>query len=284
MARPSLAQAVRDAHQRGRIIVMDGPMATDPEQVKVVYEDYVNAGAEVLLSNTFSAHLGLLKGERDWREAVAAGLELARQPEWDHCYVLGSIGSAVGGDEQAIHAIQQVMSELAGCDGIFLETQTRLDRARTITESMRSEGEATAEPQTARDLIVSFSFNRLPRQDRCWIVEAPNEEERMASDVARWAKNAPLLALGVNCGNNLRLADTVKIAQDYHSECNLPILVRPGITPSIECEFLPREFAAAVKYLADAGVTLIGGCCGTTPAHIAAVRKEVDRLGLGWQD
>lgn len=311
MARPSLAQAVYDAHQRGRIILMDGPMATElrhsgldlerdlshrwnlnhPESVKVVYEDYSNAGAEVLLTNTFSAHLGLLKGEEDWHDAVAAGVELAKQPEWDHLYVLGSVGSAVGSDEQYAGAVEQVIESLSECDGILLETQTRLDRARAICSQLSAisrtgnlrEVRSSAEAST---LIVSFSYNRLPRQDRCWIVEAPNEEERSALEVAKWAhgQRDQLLALGVNCGNNLRLSDTLRIAQQYHAETDLPLLVRPGITPSIECEFTPREFAEKVKNFADAGVTLLGGCCGTTPAHIAALRKEIDRLGLAWQD
>jgi methionine synthase I (cobalamin-dependent) len=105
-----------------------------------------------------------------------------------------------------------------------------------------------------------------------------------AEDIGRWAndKKDQLLALGTNCGQNLRLEDFVKILEGFRKNTDLPLLVRPGITPTIECEFTPKEFAEKARAFADAGATLIGSCCGTTPAHIAAMRREVDRLGLGW--
>ncbi len=298
MARPPFAQFVRDAQQRGKLILLDGPMGTElqrsgldfekelshhwnlshPNAVEVVYEDYVNAGADVMLTNTFSAHLGYMKGEDDWQAAVQAGIDLARLPEWDHLYAVGSIGTAVGRDDQAIPAVLAVMQSLASCDAILIETQNRLDRMRALMTELHTN------PPTA-PLMLSFSFSRLPRQDKCWLVETINGEARNAEDIGRWANDhsEDLLALGANCGANLRLKDFVKIARDYRSQTDLPLLIKPGITPTIECEFTPKEYAAKVKDFADAGVTLLGGCCGTTPAHIAALRKEIDRLELGWQ-
>lgn len=290
MARPSFAQMLQDAQQRGKIILMDGPMATElqhsgfnlenesahswnlthPEAIKVVYEDYTNAGAEVLLTNTFSAHLGIQRGDPDWKAAVQAGIALAREPEWDHLYTVGSIGTVAGDDATAITAIHQVVDSLSSCDALLLETQTRLDRVKAVV-------------RPENPMMVSFSFGRLPRSDRCWVAGSAHGDELEAQDVTRWAQKAKPVALGVNCGINLRLDDFVAIAQAYRSVCDLPILVRPGITPSIECEFSPKEYAEKVRVLADAGVTLLGGCCGTTPAHISALRKEIDRLGLGWQ-
>ncbi len=298
MARPPFADIVRDAHQRGKIILLDGPMATElqrsgldlenelshrwnlthPDAIEVAYEDYVNAGAEALLTNTFSAHLGCMKGDADWQAAVQAGIDLARLPEWDHLYTLGSIGTAVGKDDQALPAILAVMQSLASCDAILVETQNRLDRMRELMTELHTT------PPTA-PLMMSFSFSRLPLQDKCWLVETINGEERTAEDIGHWANDhsEDLLALGANCGTNLRLEDFVKIAHDYRSQTDLPLLIKPCITPTIECEFTPKEYAAQVKSFADAGVTLLGGCCGTTPAHIAALRKEIDRLELGWQ-
>jgi 5-methyltetrahydrofolate--homocysteine methyltransferase len=298
MARPPFADIVRDAQQRGKIILLDGPMGTELQRsgldlenelshrwnlshssaIEVVYEDYVNAGAEALLTNTFSAHLGDMKGETDWQAAVQTGIDLARLPEWDHLYAIGSVGTAVGKEDQALPAILAVMQSLASCDAILVETQNRLDRMRELMTELHTS------PPTA-PLILSFSFSRLPRQDNCWLVETINGEERTAEDIGRWANDhsEDLLALGANCGTNLRLEDFVKIARDYRSQTDLPLLIKPGITPTIECEFTPKEYAAQVKAFADAGVTLLGGCCGTTPAHIAALRKEIDRLELGWQ-
>jgi 5-methyltetrahydrofolate--homocysteine methyltransferase len=299
--RPSFIQAVEDAHRRGRIILMDGPMGTElqqsgldmekelahrwnlshPESVKVVYEDYTNAGAEALLTNTFSAHLGFLRGDDDWLAAIEAGIELARQPEWDHLYCLGSAGSAVGNDAKIIPGLVQTIAALQNCDGVLLETQTRMDRVRDVVDALPFADQTP--------LIVSFSFSRLRGTSECWIAETPNGTARTAGEVAAWAdgqaRRLPYLAaLGVNCCVNLRLDDFVDIIRDYRKQTDLPLLARPGITSTIECEFNPRELAAQVKDFADAGVTLLGGCCGTTPAHIAAMRQEIDRLGLGWQE
>lgn len=299
MARPPFGDFVRDAQKRGKLILLDGPMGTELQNsglnleqelchrwnlthrqaVEVVYEDYVNAGADALLTNTFSAHLGYLKDESDWKQAASAGIDIAREPEWDHLYAIGSIGSAVGPDEQAIPAIQEVMGALSSCDALLVETQTRMDRMRELVSGIH-----TMPP--VPPMMISFSYSRIPRQEECWIVESPHGETLEADEVASWAHEheEDLLALGVNCGTHLRLQDFLSIAKAYRKETSLPLLVKPGVTPSIECEFSPGEFANQVRSLADAGVTLVGGCCGTSPAHISALRREIDRLGLGWQE
>src|SRR5262245_36432213 len=132
MARPSFPEVLRDAQRRGKLVLMDGPMGTElvqpgldleqelcyewnftrPDAVKVVYEDYTNAGAEVLLTNTFSSHLAILRGDINWREQVQAAIDLARQPEWDHLYCIGSLGTAVGTNGDAIPALEQVARAL----------------------------------------------------------------------------------------------------------------------------------------------------------------------------
>jgi methionine synthase I (cobalamin-dependent) len=295
MSRPAFANFVRDAHQRSKLFLMDGPMGTElqqsglelekelahtwnsthPEAVAVVYEDYTNAGADVLLTNTFSAHLGVMNRDKNWRADVTRGIELARQGEWDHLYCIGSVGSAVGPDDQAISALLQVMESLQSCDAILVETQTRLDRVTELCDQM---------PVQPVPIMVSFSFSRMPKSSECWMVETINGKDLHAEDIGAWANHRKdqLLALGTNCGQNLRLEDFVRILQDYRKKTDLPLLVRPGITPTIECEFSTKEFAEKARAFADAGATLIGGCCSTTPAHIAAMRREIDRLGLGW--
>lgn len=297
MSRPAFADFVRDAYQRGKLILMDGPMGTElqrsglelekelahtwngthPDAVSVVYEDYCNAGADVLLTNTFSAHLGVLRGDRNWRADVKRGIELALQSEWDHLYCVGSVGSAVGPDSQAIPAMMQVIDSLQSCDAILVETQTRLDRVTELFNQLVPQKLTTS-------LMVSFSFSRMPGTSESWMIETINGKELHAEDIGAWAneRKKQFLALGINCGQNLRLEDFVKILHDYRNQIDLPLLVRPGITPTIECEFTPREFAEKARSFAYAGATLIGGCCGTTPAHIAALRREIDRLGLGW--
>lgn len=298
MARPSWAEVVKDAHQRGKLILMDGPMGTElmhsglntdqelshhwnlthADAIKVVYEDYTNSGAEALLTNTFSVQQGYLQGEDNWKENVQVAVDLARQPEWDHLYTIGSIGSAVGSDDQYLMAIREVASALCDTDAILLETQIRLDRVISTLTQVPSD--------PCPPWMVSFSFSRVPRQDNCWILESPTGTPLSAGDVADRLHgfSSSLIALGANCGTNLRLSDYVNIVKEYRKHTDLPLFIRPGITPSIECEFSPKEYANMVKDFADAGVTMLGGCCGTTPMHIAALRNEIDRLGLSWQE
>jgi methionine synthase I (cobalamin-dependent) len=296
MARPNFQEFVLDAQRRGKLILMDGPLGTElqqsgleaerelsytwnashPNSVMVVHEDYTNAGADVLLTNTFSAHVGIMQGDPAWPGAVAEAIELARQPEWDHLYCLGSVGSLVGPDDQALEAAAQVMQTLGKCDGVLLETQTRIDR---VTRLLHRFPAATKQP-----LMISWSFSRLPGEENPWVVETIQGELRRAEDVGTWARQhqEQIFALGANCGNNLRLQDFLTTVRGLRSQVNLPLMVRPGITPTLECEFTPQEYAAQVRAFADAGATLLGGCCGTRPAHIAALRQEIDRLGLGW--
>jgi 5-methyltetrahydrofolate--homocysteine methyltransferase len=298
MARPTFADVVRDAQCRGKLILLDGPMGTElvqsgldlereltsewnlthPEAVKVVYEDYTNAGAEVLTTNTFSSHLAILRGDSKWRDQMRAAIDLARQPEWDHLYCAGSVGTALPGD-LAGSSMTEVLRTLNECDAIFIETQTRVDKVEQLLDSV-------SEDALSAPLFVSFSFSRLKGQEDAWVAETPNGAAWTALDIGRWAdaRRDQLFCLGVNCGTNLRLVDFLRMVQGYRETTTMPILLRPGITPTIECEFTPREYAEQVKAFADAGVTLLGGCCGTTPAHIAALRKEIERLDLGWQE
>ncbi|HMO35960.1 MAG TPA: homocysteine S-methyltransferase family protein, partial [Gemmatales bacterium] len=276
MARPAWKEMVRDAHRQGKLILFDGPMGTElvqsglnlettlshhwnithPDAVRVVYEDYSNAGAQALLTNTFSAHVGIVQGEANWQQAVLAALELAREPEWDHLYAIGSLGTAVGEESTYQDAILRVAKLLNTADGLLLETQTRMDRTRVLTEQLVQ--------MDLPPLMVSISYSRFPKEDSCWVAEDTTDEVLSAGEVAKWATTQPLLALGANCGNNLRLSDYLNIMREYREQTDIALFIRPGITPSIECEFSPKEFAGVVKSYAQAGVTMIGGCCGTT--------------------
>jgi methionine synthase I (cobalamin-dependent) len=90
--------------------------------------------------------------------------------------------------------------------------------------------------------------------------------------------------LGVNCGRDISLADTTTILQAYRSVCNLPLFARPNAgTPTKVGDRLvypvtPAEVGAWVPEAIRVGATMIGGCCGTTPEHIAACRDALAKL------
>ena len=105
-----------------------------------------------------------------------------------------------------------------------------------------------------------------------------------AMDAARLASSLPVAALGVNCGRDVDLADVTTILNEYRAATDLPLFARPNAgTPRATAagwsySVTPDDFADHTAELFAAGARLIGGCCGTTPAHIAALAKRLDGI------
>jgi 5-methyltetrahydrofolate--homocysteine methyltransferase len=90
-----------------------------------------------------------------------------------------------------------------------------------------------------------------------------------------------VLAVGVNCGREMGLPDVAAVVRRYRQATDLPILARPNAGPPTT-PLPPDAMGAGLPDLIHAGATLMGGCCGTTPLHIAAVRAVLDRLAVTW--
>jgi methionine synthase I (cobalamin-dependent) len=166
------------------------------------------------------------------------------------------------------------MAALGGADAILLETQTHLRFADQVVEELERTGRSLP-------LIVSIAFVRLDGAH--WLGGLDKPEL-----AARWAQahRDCLLALGVNCGN-LDLDELVDIVKRFRRECDLPLLARPSAGIPVQdgdrllFPFTPEMMAARVPDLIEAGVVLLGGCCGTTAEHIAAIRPVVEAWNRG---
>jgi len=96
------------------------------------------------------------------------------------------------------------------------------------------------------------------------------------------AKTSLVQGLGVNCGREIGMKECVEIAHQYRDNTHLPVFVRPNAgTPKFRNEqwvypHSPEYMASWLPELLAAGVRMVGGCCGTTPAHIAAFKKVID--------
>jgi 5-methyltetrahydrofolate--homocysteine methyltransferase len=90
--------------------------------------------------------------------------------------------------------------------------------------------------------------------------------------------------VGSNCGTGIDITDHARIVEAYRANCGLPVMAQPNAgQPRLEGERVvyletPERMAANVRLLVDAGARVVGGCCGTTPRHIALFRAELDRL------
>jgi 5-methyltetrahydrofolate--homocysteine methyltransferase len=91
-----------------------------------------------------------------------------------------------------------------------------------------------------------------------------------------------MVALGVNCGRDITIDDCAEIICRYRTVTDLPLFARPnaGTPTNVDGQWVyphtPEQMAAELPKLLEAGVSMVGGCCGTTPAHIAAFRRVVD--------
>jgi methionine synthase I (cobalamin-dependent) len=278
---------LRAALKSGRVLLMDGAMGsqlvgdadpgkdcleawslTRPERVAAIHKGFVAAGAAVLLTNTFQAHPAHLQ-RHGWHERLGdiwqAGIDLARHAAGPDRFVLADLGPLA---EIPPGLVARVLPFWRQADGLLLETVSDL----TLLEAVARIHEQHAD---LPPLIFSFTFLRT-ESGRLQTITGWSPAE-----AAKRVKCFPLAALGANCGKDIGVRDMAEIVCAFRQETDLPLLARPNAgTPRREgarwvYPLSPRQLADEAHLLREAGATLIGGCCGTTPEHIAALRKTL---------
>lgn len=282
--------AFLQALHSGRVLLMDGAMGTElqrmgmrpdecgeswnvkrPGSVRAVHDSYVAAGAEVLLANTFQANPSRLArfGLEDRLEEINGNaVRLARKAAGGGRFVLGDIGpiTALGNFKD----LARVITSLDGVDGILFETWSH----PCVLSAMEYAFHRVVEVETP--LLLSLSYQRTPSSQFATISGHAPET------FARHAEHHGIAALGVNCGRDIDMDDIIEIIRRYGAETDLPLFARPNAgTPTKQGDrwiypHTPEAIAARLPELLEAGVSMIGGCCGTTPEHIAAFRKVID--------
>ncbi len=230
---------------------------TQSDVVRGIHHDYVDAGAEIVLTHTFQANLPHLAkfGLADQHDAIwAAAIQHARPST---C-VLADVGPWANFDDAIVARLLEACSD---ADGILLETWTSFD---DLLRAARLNATTVRLP-----LAVSFTFRRTPR------LETFHGDDPDAC--ARAAIDAGAVALGVNCGAEIGRAELIEIVRRYRASTDLPLIVRPNAGTPVGSAYplSPEVLATWVRGLRDAGATLFGGCCGTTPAHITAMKAEI---------
>ncbi len=252
----------------------------NPDAVEAVARSYVEAGSDVILSNTFGANAFVLArhdaADRS-AELAEAGVAISRRAARDGVRVFASMGPTgqivMMGDvpPEKIHAefasVAAAM-ERGGADAIVVETMTEIDE---VALAVRAVNEATRLP-----VIVSLTYDSGPDRTRTMMGTTPGE-------VVEALKGLTVAAFGANCGAGPE--HYIQVVQLYRQATTRPIWIKANAGLPIVREgqttfpLGPEGFAAFVPALIEAGACFLGGCCGTTPAHIAAVRATVDRLG-----
>lgn len=261
-------------------ICFDDLNSTRPELVQAIHQDYITAGAEVIETNTFGAN-GVKLGRHGLGDQVRAinmrGVKLAREARevaGRPVFVAGSVGPAglpiaQTEDETALRALfrEQIDALLeGGVDLLILETFSQLAELRAALGAARD----------ACDLPV---FAQMTFADDGQLLggEAPGE-------VVRALATGGATGIGVNCG--MGPAGTLDVATEMAAALNTlpPGVTRPWLSAQpnagqparVEGRYLyvstPEYFTDYARRFVEVGVRLVGGCCGTTPRHVAAMR------------
>jgi len=240
---------------------------------------YLDAGAEILHTNTFGAspiklsmHGLAHQAERINATAVAA----LRQAVGDRAYISGSCGPCGKllkpyGDVEPDDVYESFCKQAkylidSGVDAICVETMTDLMEAKLAVRAVK-------ETAPRLPVMATMTFDPTPRGFFTIMgVDVPT--------AAAGLRDAGADVLGSNCGNGI--GNMVKIASAFRGQTDLPLIIQSNAgLPRTEAGKLiydetPEFMAARVRQLLDLRVSIIGGCCGTTPEHIRAIRNAVD--------
>jgi 5-methyltetrahydrofolate--homocysteine methyltransferase len=289
-------KAFKERVAQGDVLISDGAMGTylqakglkpgecpewwcisHPEVVKGIHEAYVTAGADIIETNSFGGTYYKLKpyGLADKvRELNLAAVALAKQAIANKGYVAASVGPTghivedEGGDAspQDLYAAfqeQVVALEEGGADALCIETMVSLTEALQVIKA--------AKENTKLLVICTFTFELGARGFRTMMGATP---ERAARETV--AAGADVV--GANCGNGI--VNMIEITRQIRAaQPTTPILIQANAgTPVLEGEKTvfpetPEFMASRVNDLIKAGAQIIGGCCGTTPDHIAAMAR-----------
>jgi methionine synthase I (cobalamin-dependent) len=247
-----------------------------PDRVEQVARAYVDAGSQVVLTNTFRANRIALATHPDVEriaEVNRAGVEISRRAAGDRARVFASIGPCgkllITGevDEAALHAAfaEQAQALAAGgADAIVVETMSDLAEAGIAVE----EAKATGLP-----VVACMVFDSGKNRDRTMMGVTP---EQAAEELTRIGADA----IGANCGTGIE--DYIPICASLAVATPLPVWIKPNAgLPELEngevvYRTTPAEFVTKVPSLLEAGARFVGGCCGTSPDFIEAMRRELD--------
>lgn len=246
-----------------------------PEEVRSLAEKYVGAGSAIVLTNTFGGNRISLARHELGEQTVdinRRAAELSKQAADGRAYVFGSIGPTgkllMTGDvtEQELRtAFEEQANALreGGVDALVIETMADLEEAKIAVRAAAA---------TALPVVACMVYDSGPNADRTMMGISPAQAAVELQEEGAWA-------LGANCGQGP--GGYAQLCAQYREASSLPLWMKPnaGLPEMMNGQPVyrvsPAEFAAEARRLVDAGATFIGGCCGTGPSFVAALRTAL---------
>jgi 5-methyltetrahydrofolate--homocysteine methyltransferase len=278
------------------IILLDGAIGTEldkrglmsrasnnldnPDIVLEIQREYAQCGCDALTTNTLTMnriYIETHKIDVPVRDVNRAGVELARQAAAGNQFVLGDISSTgqllepygTYKEQQFYDAFKEQAEILAeaGVDGFIIETMFDLREGLCALRACRG--------NFSLPVIVSIAFKTETKGGRTIMGDS-------ACDCAKRLTDAGADVIGANCGE-IAPAQMAVVVSILKSATIVPILAQPNagkpklVGDKTIFEMAPASFAAGIAKCIDAGATIVGGCCGTTPGHIRAVAALLNR-------
>lgn len=296
MSKKSIVEVVKS----GKVLISDGAWGTylqkkgmqagecpevwaveRPADVKEIARSYFAAGADMVESDTFGGtsfkmeHFGLKERVAEINEAAARlSAEAANEAGGDK-WVIASVGPTgkmlVMGDvtEEELYdafKVQVVALEKGGADAICVETMSAIDEAGLAVKAVKE--------NTSCEAIATFTFEQTVNGDYRTMMGVSPEQ------AAEAMIEAGADVIGTNCGNGIeRMIDIVKAMRAVVPDTPILVHANAGLPKNVDGVDIfpetPEDMARQAGGLVEAGANIIGGCCGTTPAHIQAMKDAV---------
>jgi len=277
-----------------RVLVADGAMGTAlyakgiflnrcydelnlslPALIRDVHQEYLRAGAEILETNTYGANSKRLAGfgfAEKLRQINQAGVRIAREVAQDQAFVAGAVGplgvrlEPLGpvsfAEARDVFREQVTALAEAGVDLIILETFRDLDELREAVLAVR-EAAGREMPLIAQVAIED---------------DGSLEDGTSAANIALALTQWPVDVIGLNCSSGPRVLLEAIEAMGPHTSKPLSVMPNAGLPVTVDGRNLylcsPEYMAQYSRRFLEAGAKIVGGCCGTTPAHIKEIRSE----------
>ena len=246
-----------------------------PEKVEQVAREYVEAGSQIILTNTFRSNriaLDMYGMGNKTSEINRQGVEISKRAAGAGCLVFASLGPSgkilLSGDvtENELRECFEEQADLlkeGGADALIIETMSDVEEARIAL---------LAAKRTRLPVGVSMVFDSGKEKDRTMMGNTPEQ-------IVEALTAAGADFIGANCGQGIE--GFLPICQRMRKVTTLPLWMKPnaGLPEWVDGQTVYRttaeEFVSFADPLVRAGATFIGGCCGTSPDFIKAIRKLV---------